>query len=186
MSNKLGWIPDIPDHRDFVYAAAPKAYPSMVNLNSQCPPVYDQRTLSSCVGNGVSMVCQFNAIRQKLKKSNIMPSRLFVYWNARAYEGTTNVDEGCQIRDAIKGVAKLGIPIASYWPYILKNVNVQPIPSAYKEGANHKAIQYARLENTNLNILKGCLAEGFPFVFGAAIYQSFMTPAVAESGQPNF
>jgi hypothetical protein len=33
-----------------------------------------------------------------------------------------------------------------------------------------------------LGQLKGCLAEGYPFVFGFTVYQSFETPQVARTG----
>jgi len=31
--------------------------------------------------------------------------------------------------------------------------------------------------------MKGCLAEGYPFVFGFTVYESFMSQAVAQSGE---
>ncbi len=44
-----GWAPDVPDHRDFVLAAAPvTALPPSVDLRPSCPPVYDQGQLGSC------------------------------------------------------------------------------------------------------------------------------------------
>jgi C1A family cysteine protease len=30
-----------------------------------------------------------------------------------------------------------------------------------------------RLNNTNINLLQSCLAQGFPFVFGFSVYESF-------------
>ena len=30
--------------------------------------------------------------------------------------------------------------------------------------------------------MKGCLAEGFPFVFGITVYESMMSDAVAQTG----
>ena len=38
-----------------------------------------------------------------------MPSRLFIYYNERAVEGTIESDSGAMIRDGIKSVAKLGV-----------------------------------------------------------------------------
>jgi len=40
-----GWIPDLPDQRDYQYAAPLEmigALPASVDLTSACPPVYDQ------------------------------------------------------------------------------------------------------------------------------------------------
>jgi C1A family cysteine protease len=33
-----------------------------------------------------------------------------------------------------------------------------------------------------LNQLRGCLASGYPFVFGFTVYESFESPAAAKSG----
>jgi C1A family cysteine protease len=33
--------------------------------------------------------------------------------------------------------------------------------------------------------MRQCLAEGFPFVFGFTVYESFETPAVAKTGMLN-
>jgi hypothetical protein len=50
LSFKLGWMPDIPDARDILYAAPSKVLrklPSKVNLTSKFPAVYDQGELGS-------------------------------------------------------------------------------------------------------------------------------------------
>ena len=52
---RYGWIPDLPDQRDFMYAAplaALRALPPKKDLTGQCPPVYDQGELGSpaCAG----------------------------------------------------------------------------------------------------------------------------------------
>lgn len=48
---RLGWIPDLPDQRDYLYAAplaSLGALPASVDLRKKCPPVYDQSELGSC------------------------------------------------------------------------------------------------------------------------------------------
>jgi C1A family cysteine protease len=44
------------------------------------------------------------------------------------------------------------------------------------------AILYQRLL-PNLNQLKGCLALGYPFVFGFSVYESFESATVARTGK---
>ena len=49
-TKRYGWIPDLPDHRDFMYAAplaVLRALPAKKDLTGQCPPVYDQGELGS-------------------------------------------------------------------------------------------------------------------------------------------
>jgi len=53
---------------------------------------------------------------------------------------------------------------------------------AYREAEKHQAIRYRRLTPT-LRQLKGCLAEGYPFVFGFSVYESFESAAVARTGK---
>ena len=47
---------------------------------------------------------------------------------------------------------------------------------------NYQALSYRRLNNSNINDLKSALAQGFPFVCGISIYESFESSTVAESG----
>src|SRR3977135_4658215 len=78
-----GWIPDIPDQRDYLYAAPPaflRALPPRVDLRKQCPPVYDQGQLGSCTANAIGAALQFDQIKQR-RKNVFTPSRLFIYYN---------------------------------------------------------------------------------------------------------
>ncbi len=54
--SKYGWIPDLPDQRDFLYSAPARVLaklPSKVDLSLQCPPIYDQGDLGSCTANAI-------------------------------------------------------------------------------------------------------------------------------------
>src|SRR5438874_4074423 len=117
----LGWIPDLPDARDHLYAAPPAMLtqlPAAVDLRPQCPDVYDQGHLGSCTGNAIAGVIQFDQMRQHLKPPcPFLPSRLFIYYNERVMEHTVHSDAGAQIRDGIKSVSKQGDCPESEWPY---------------------------------------------------------------------
>jgi len=86
------------------------------------------------------------------------------------------------IRDGIKSVAKEGAPHETLWPYDISKFQNKPTPAAYKDAAKHRAILYQRLDQT-LQQLKGCLASGYPFVFGFSVYESFESDAVAKTGK---
>jgi hypothetical protein len=45
----------------------------------------------------------------------------------------------------------------------------KPSQGCYNEAIKHKIVLYSRLSR-NLNVMKGCLASGFPFVFGFTCY----------------
>jgi hypothetical protein len=74
-----GWLPDLPDVRDFSFDAVALAdqitVPDVVDLRPKCPPVYDQGQLGSCTANSVAFALDFE--RQKQNESLITPSRLF-------------------------------------------------------------------------------------------------------------
>ena len=117
---RYGWLPDLPDYRDHLYAAPVAlagALPAKVDLRAQCPPVYDQGQLGSCTANAIAAAIEFDRLKQKL--NDFAPSRLFIYYNERAMEHTIASDSGAQIRDGIKSVGKLGDCPETEWPYVI-------------------------------------------------------------------
>jgi C1A family cysteine protease len=180
---RYGWTPDLPDQRDKVYmvpARVAGALPPKVDLRPNCPPIVDQGELGSCTANAIAGALQFEQMKQKLADI-FPPSRLFIYYNERVIEHTVNEDAGAMIRDGIKSVAKEGAPHETLWPYDIAKFKDKPSAAAYKDALKHPAILYQRLTQT-LDQLKGCLAAGFPFVFGFTVYESFESQAVAKSG----
>lgn len=180
---RYGWIPDLPDHRDFLYAApipTLRALPTSVDLRPQCPPVYDQGQLGSCTGNAIAGAIHFDRLKQKLDP-NFAPSRLFIYYNERDMEGTVDTDSGAQIRDGMKSVSQQGACSEEVWPYDISKFAIKPSQNGYDTALQHKAKVYSRLSH-DLAQMKGCLASGFPFVFGFAVYESFESSEVAQTG----
>jgi len=117
-SYSLGWIPDLPDHRDLTFSASltvMKKLATSVDLRSQCPPVYDQGQLGSCTANALAGAFEFDILKEK--KKDFMPSRLFIYYNERVIEHSVSSDSGAQIRDGIKTMNKQGVCPESEWPY---------------------------------------------------------------------
>ena len=112
-----GAIRDTPDHRDRLYAALsqPAALPPAVDLSVHLGPVFDQGQLGSCTANAIAGALMFCQRAEELPLE--IPSRLWLYYQERALEGTIASDAGAQIRDGIKVVASLGCPPESAWPY---------------------------------------------------------------------
>ena len=182
---RYGWIPDLPDHRDFLYAVPTEVLvrlPPSIDLRDQYqfPPIYDQGELGSCSANAIAGAVEFDLIKQKQKRVFI-PSRLFLYYNERAMEGTVTSDSGGQIRDGIKSEAKQGDCPENLWPYDITKFAVKPPKQCYDNALKYKAFNYQRLVQ-DLNQLKGCLFSGYPFVFGFTVYASFESPQVAQTG----
>src|SRR5438034_10328274 len=90
-SKWYGWLPDLPDHRDFFYSAiAPKlvTLPRKVDMPSKCSPVEDQGQLGSCTAN--ALVGALESLPLKHGAHSLDPSRLFVYYNERPIAGTAD------------------------------------------------------------------------------------------------
>lgn len=179
---RYGWIPDLPDQRDHFYAAPAErlaALPPKVDLTPRCPPVYDQGELGSCTGNSIAAAIEFDRVKQGLL--DFVPSRLFIYYNERAMEGTVGSDSGAQIRDGIKSVATQGVCPETEWPYDITKFAEEPPQSAQTDALQNRALSYQRLIQ-NLTQMRGCLASGYPFVFGFTVYESFESDQVASTG----
>jgi len=181
IKRKLGWKPQFPDYRDLkltLKADDVTSLPSKVDLRNLCPAVYDQGDLGSCTANSIAGAYEFEKMKQK--QPYFIPSRLFIYYNERVLEGTVKTDSGAQLRDGIKTVVKQGVCPETEWPYT-KNFKSKPSSKCYKDAKKNEVTQYLAVTQT-ANQLKGCLALGYPYVFGFTVYSSFMTEQVAQTG----
>lgn len=194
------WRPDLPDQRDKMYslnklglgtARKAKPLPKSVDLRPLCSPVVNQGDIGSCTGNSLAGHLEFLELQQQRQHLAQHPelfdptkfepfSRLFIYYNERVIEGTVNQDAGAQIRDGIKTLNQTGACREAVWAYSDANEFLKPPPQAYAEALNHKISLYLRING--LAEMKHCLAQGFPFVFGFTVYESFEGPKTAKTG----
>jgi C1A family cysteine protease len=179
-----GWIPDLPDHRDQLFfsplARVVGALPVQTDLRAQCPPVYNQGQLGSCTANAIAGDMQFLRMKEKLAPDYV-PSRLFIYYNERVIEGTIDTDSGASLRDGIDTIARLGACSESLWPYDAAKFAVQPPAGDYTAALADRELTRASIVQS-IDDMIACLAEGYPFVFGFTVYESFESAAVAASG----
>lgn len=181
----LGWRRQLLDPRDQHYAApAPvlRQLPKMVDLRHSGfePPIYDQGQTSSCTGNGVAALVQYDLAKQGAPP--VVPSRLFAYYNGRYLDHTQGQDCGANIRDVIKGVASWGVCPETVWPFDPARVTARPHDAAYAAAKRERALTY-RAVPQSLNQLKGCLADGYPFTFGFMVYPEMDSADVAAHGR---
>ena len=178
---RYGWVPDLPDQRDILYSVVrkvPAKLPAKVDLRPQCSPVEDQGQLGSCTGNALAGALEF--LENKDGVPFIDMSRLFIYYNERAIEGSVKSDSGAMIRDGIKTLAKQGVCSEKTWPYVISKFSVKPTAACYKEAAQHQITSYERI--LTVDEMRTCLADGYPFVFGFTVYESFESQHVARTG----
>jgi GH25 family lysozyme M1 (1,4-beta-N-acetylmuramidase) len=192
---RFGWKPDLPDQRDYSYAVPSgimRNFPPSVDLRPQCPAVYNQGFIGSCTANAIAAALEFDMMKQKMENL-FTPSRLFIYYNERTMEGTVGSDSGAYIRDGIKSVASLGDCPETEWTYDGTAAGpggvfapgakaaIQPSDQCFADAVPHTAMNYQSVDQ-NLADLRGCLASGFPFIFGFTVYPSFESDSVAYSG----
>jgi C1A family cysteine protease len=188
LNKGLGWIPDVPDFRDKKFnllnlgpageKVVSAVLPSAVDLRPQCPAIEDQGELGSCTAQALVGCLEF--LEMKRGETFTDYSRLFLYYNERVYIHTELEDSGAIIRDGIKTLRRRGICTEEEWPYNVDMFMSKPTQDCYTNAKQHKTVLYQRL-NT-LEQMRACLTAGYPFVFGFAVYDSFISPAVEENG----
>ncbi len=183
----LGWKKDRPDSRDRLYAPPPailKALPPSTDLRPMLSGlrIFDQGQLGSCTANAIAAAHFHDQVKQMIKGTTLFtPSRLFIYYNERSAEGTVMDDSGAFIRDGIKSIAREGVCSETLWKYDITRFKSKPPAKCYTEALKHQAVQYFRVGQT-LDLIRACLAEGWPIVFGFTVYESFESAEVARTG----
>jgi C1A family cysteine protease len=151
-------------------------------IYNMTPKKHGLGKLGSCTANALGAAFDFD--RRKQGRNFMTPSRLFIYWNERDMEGTTTSDSGAYIRDGIKVLRKLGTPTEKTWPYLISKFIDKPPKPAYVEAEKNQSLTYERILRpaNSVNDMLSCLASGYPFVSGIAVYESFETPKANSSG----
>ena len=175
----LGWKPDLPDLRDYGFKAElqdfttfPRRldwYDGITNI----PACYNQLQTSSCVGNSTARVINLRELIQGEPAVPFMPSRLFLYFNARQLEGSSGADDGARIRDCIKSAIIDGVCPELESPFDPAMVNAMPSDQCYTDAQKLEAISYRRVNNLSLQDIIAALNVG-PIVGGISVYTSFM------------
>ena len=176
----FGWIPDIPDQRDFLYTAVrPRVKLSKtVDLREKCSMIEDQGKLGSCTAQALAGNIEFLDNLPDTQYTDV--SRLFIYYNERVLIHYENYDSGASLRDGIRTLKHQGVCDESLWPYKVGDFAKKPSQKCYDNAKNHCIKTYYRIRN--LNEMLACLSDGYPFVFGFTVYESFLTEKVAQTG----
>lgn len=176
--DKYSWFPDRGDPRDN-YLQASHHVPVRIDPNTVIDlsgkfdiPIWNQDPFGSCTlfsSVFTDIFCAMVAGREALKN----PAFLMPYYNMRAIEksGSTN-DAGGTLRNALKALKLWGVCDEKFWPYDKAHFALKPDEHAQKDGAKHKVEEYLRV-NQSLNEMVYCLMQGYPFVFGFSVPQSF-------------
>jgi len=191
-----GWKkqkPDVRDHRFTATQHVLDTLPPNVDLRDQCPPVYDQLAIGSCTANAIAGAFEFVTMKEGIDIRGT-PSRLFIYYNERDMEGTTDTDSGAVIRDGFTSVNTLGVCPETEWPYDGTPADrtthmwpagavaaERPPQNCYNDAIKDLATEYMAVQQ-DLDQMRGCVAAGYPFVVGFQVYESFEKPGPDGDG----
>jgi C1A family cysteine protease len=172
------------DLRDYQFRSkafiSPSELPKKVDLRQHMPPIVDQGTLGSCTANAIaSGLREYLLIHAHEEWTPL--SRLYLYWHERELEGRVEEDSGAYIRDGMKVLQKRGVCPERDFPYVITHFKDQPSPMAESDAGRYTIIDYHRIPD--LYAVKAALAEGLPVVIGIAVYESFESPEVAQTGK---
>jgi len=145
--------------------------PKRVDLRPFMPEVEAQGELNSCVANAAAGAYEYLILRHKEIRYDV--SRLFIYYNARYLETEDEIeDEGTFIESAINGLKEYGACAENTYPYDEDYVNEEPPQEAYDEAADF-LVEHTELVDLDLTAWKSALAQGYPIIFGLALFDSF-------------
>ncbi|TAE15736.1 MAG: peptidase C1 [Bacteroidetes bacterium] len=145
--------------------------PNKVDLRPYLTKVEDQGAVGSCTANAVVGACEY-LIKKHGENRFFDVSRLFVYYNARWRGGSQDKDSGSVIQYAVESLQKFGVCSEKTWKYDVAKVLQKPDEKSYQEAAKFKISDFQKVE-LELDVWKKCLAEGYPIVFGCALFKSF-------------
>ena len=179
-TKNYGWLPDIPDQRDYLYSAIRPVIrlPKKIDLREGCSEIEYQGKLGSCTAQALAGNIEF--LDKKIDGEYTDVSRLFIYYNERALMDAIDYDSGASLRDGIKTLKNDGSCHEKTWPYVISRFDKKPPQKCYDEGKLHLIESYHRLHT--ISELLTCLAEGYPFVFGFAVYESFESQDTKRTG----
>ena len=143
--------------------------PPKVDLREHLTEVEEQVGMS-CVANAFAGAYEYLAKRNNGESSDV--SRLYIYYNARWLEDAQNKDCGSVMYQAIEGLKEYGACSEELWPNDRSMILSEPDQPSYDHGANFR-IEDAEFIETDLELWKQTLAEGYPISFCLNTFQSF-------------
>lgn len=191
-----GWLPPLPDMRDYTVETPKIAEMSLklgfrpdieklktppdADLRADCSEIENQGGLGSCTANAAVGIVEY--FERRAFGRHIDGSRLFVYKTTRNLLGVTG-DTGAWLRNTIGALVLCGVPAERYWPYTDKapDFDAEPSPFVYAVADNYEAVTYFCHDPLGENVppatllasVKKYLAAGIPSMFGFFGFPSF-------------
>lgn len=143
--------------------------PHRVDLRKFMTAVEEQ-VGNSCVANTFVGAYEYLAKRELGESGDV--SRLFLYYNSRARHNNQHEDSGTLMYCAIESLIEHGACCEELWPNNEATIFEAPDQSAYENAVNF-TITEAEFIETDLDVWRHTLAEGYPIAFALNLFESF-------------
>ena len=179
MQRYFGGKHDVPDDRDVIrtYGTGERPSDRKHDLINYINRVYHQGRLNNCTANALCSAYGLELMRQSMESNNTYnyfeSSRLFLYYNSRLKDNTTDQNVGVSVHDTLKAMKKYGLCTEALWPYHEQKFSLKPFSSCYQEGLGNSIANYARLKQ-NIDQFRSCLKADYPFTVLFEVYSSFL------------
>src|ERR1700692_4578482 len=181
MIRKFGALRDVHDVRDRMYRASPLApsVPQHVDLREWGGPIKNQVEEGSCTGHAFSSAREW--IARKYEKTSPILSPQCLYVEELMADGSFPRDEGAMPRTRCQVLTAKGCCEAGLYPYVAGKLTAPTAEQAqnalkYKTGAYHRIGSLPDFLSCSADATAG------PVLVGFAVYESFMTQQVADTG----
>lgn len=181
-----GWLPPIPDLRDYsaetpaIKAIAKKlgvsdktlsSAPAKTDLRKWCSPIENQLTIGSCSAHAGTGIVEY--FQKRAYNTYVPGSRLFLYKTTRNIMQVTG-DTGAFLRNVMAALALCGVAPEKYWPYNIADFDIEPPAFVYAIADNYEALKYFCHDPAGAKIapdavlasIKQYLVAGIPSMFG--------------------
>lgn len=177
----LGWLPDLPDFRDYRLGSPEiaRAVPSFgatkkaSDLRPYFSPVEDQGALGSCTAQAAVGLLEY--LERRVAGRHVEASRRFLYLATRRMAGFTG-DSGAYLRGTMGALAVHGAPPERWWPYDVARFDEEPPARIWSAAQRFRAVRYFRLDGATpqetLANVRRSLSAGWPVMFGFTVYSS--------------
>lgn len=189
VSKGMGWIPDLPDPRDYTLEnpiirnllgqlREPQFdIPDFVDLRKESEGQFltssrDQGSIQS--SSAFAALGLIECFRWRLEGTTFNGSPLFLYKVSRNLARRTG-DCGSDLRTTIKACCSIGVPPEGFYPYSIVDYDNEPSSFVYSLAKPEDSLVYFRLDSTFSKQeelwrkIKSFLAAGFPIAFGFSV-----------------
>lgn len=194
----MGWIPDLPDPRDYTYR-----HKEILPLLQQLKPssgelpdevdlrhgdegevfftdVEDQGPLNSSTAFAVLSLMEY--FERRVHGRTFDGSKLFLYKvtrNLRNKQARVTGDTGADLRTTLKALRRFGVPDEAHWPYDPGRFDDEPSPFVYQVARPTSDFHYFRVDKegcqsqlSHWSVITSFLSAGFPLAFGFSVPSS--------------